>query len=303
MRLAGIIAAFVLVGGFATLSLLGGTPGSRADDAISLAAADICSVEVATVPVVKTETRRFVTMPAYNELVVTPARYGTRTETVILTPEHREGATFFMEPKRVIVSEPTRRLRVVEPVFELTPDIDGRSVIRPRVENGVLVETGEDLPPLPESRILVSEARIEAVRINAGLKMLDTRILDADGEGAVVPAETTEIEVRTVEAHPAVETVAVAAMTESAEVVTVATPSRRMKADAVCDVAGRPVLLRRVQEALTDKGLDAGTPGEWTPGTVDAVAAAQAEATGYVSPHLLLETLAEWVPGIDMPVS
>jgi len=303
MRLAGIIAAITLVAVVAVLSLVGGTPGSKADDAIVLATADICSVDIATVPVMATKTRKFVTMPAYNELVVTPARYGTRMETVTLVPEHREGATFFTEPERVIVSEPTRRLRVIEPVFELSPDIDGRVVVRPRVENGVLVETGEDLPPLPESRIVVTEARIEAVRINAGLKMIDAKIVDEDGDGETVPAETIEVEVRTVEAHPVVETAAIAAMTESAEVETVVTPSRRMKADAVCTIAERPALLRLVQAALTERSIDAGTPGEWTPATVDAIAAAQAEATGYVSTGLLLETLREWVPGVDVPVS
>ena len=303
MRLAGILAALALICVAAFQSVIGGAPDGEADTRIVLADSDFCTVEAATLPVVVTETRDFVIVPAHKELSVTPARFGTRTETVTIVPEHHEGATFFAEPKRVIVSEPTRRLRAIEPVIEIDPVFDARDVIRPRVEGGELIETTESLPPLPESYSVLSDGSIQAVRINAGLKMLDTRIIDTDGEGALVPAETIEIEVRTVETKPAVETHEVAAVTETAEFQKIETQSSRVDVAAVCSMAGKAALIGRVEEVLTAKGIEIDASGEWSASTIDAVAAAQTAETGLVSPHLLLETLRLWLPDLALPAS
>jgi len=301
MRLAGIIAAIVLVGAVALQSLFGGTPDSEADDRIVLAESDICTVEVATLPVLTRQTRSFVVTPEYKELTVTPARFGTRTETVTVTPEHHEGATFFAESKRVIVSEPTRRLRAVAAVIEPDLVFESREVVRPRVEGGKLVEQIEELPPLPDNQIVIEKARIEAVRINAGLRMLDIQIIDEDGEGELVPAETVEIEVRTVEEDPVVNTNTVAAITETAEIDIVEIPSERVERPAVCTIGTHEALIRRVQQAITgDEAPDAGS-GEWSAGTIDAMAAAQVAETGVVSPYLLIETVRAWMPDVVLP--
>ena len=304
MRLAAVLFVLLMGGIAAVQSIVGGTPESEAEEQpLVLAASDICTVEAATLPVLATGTREIVTIPAHKTLAVVPARFGTRTETVELVPAHRQGATFFIEQKRVIVSEPTRRLRVVEPVFETVPVAETRSVVRPRVEGGVLIEEAEPLAPLPASKVLPREARIEAVRLNAGLKMLETKVVDTDGDGDPVAAETVEIEVRTVEAHPKVETREVAAGTETVEVETVETPSRRVEVDAICTLAARPPLLRSVREALAAKGIDTGEAGGWSAAAIDVMAAEQARDTGLVSPYLLLETLNLWLPEIRMPVS
>ncbi len=301
-RPAALVAlTLALVALAATQFVAGGAPEGRADIRLALAPDDICTVEAATRPVLATETRAVAVTPAHTLLTVTPATFGTRTETVTVVPEHRTGATFVAEDTRVIVSEPTRRLRAVPPVFGPDLVVIPREVTRPRVEGGVLVEAVETLPPLPEGQVVVTEARIEAVRINAGLRLLEIQAIDADGEGEIVPAETVEIEVRTVETPPAVESVEVAAVTETVEVETVETPSRRIEAAALCAPGAHPTLVRRVQDVLVARDIEAGAPGEWTPATVDALAAAQAEATGLVSPHLLVETLRLWLPELAIP--
>jgi len=304
MRFAGIFVVLALIGLAAVQSIVGGAPEGEAGEAsLMLAASDICLVEAATVPVLATRSREIVTTPAHKRLTVTPARYGTRIDTVEIVPAHNGGATFFGEPKRIIISEPTRRLRAIAAVFETDVALDARTVIRPHVEDGKLVETTEALSAVPESRIVLRKASIQAVRINAGLKMIDTKIIDRDGEGDPVPAETTEIEVRTVEAQPVVETEDIPAITETVEIEIVETPSRRIEAEAVCTIADRKPLVRRVQDRLASADGPLGEPGTWSPATIDAMAALQAEQTGLVSPYLLLETLRAWVPDVKLPVS
>gem|GEM_PF-2823540 len=268
-----------------------------------LAASDFCAVEAVTPPVLATETREVVTIPAHKVLSVTPARYGSRIDMATVVAEHREGATLVSENTRVLISEPTRRLRAVEPVLELAPVIVPRNVERPRVVGGVLVMEPEALPPLPERHIVRTEARIDAVRINAGLRMMETQVVETDGDGDIVPAEKVEIEVRTVEARPSVQAEHIAAVTEMADITFIKTPSSRVEVEAVCapgEVAG---LLPQVQDALTARGIEAGVPGEWTPDTIDAIAAAQSAETGHVSPYLLVQTLRVWLPELDLPVS
>ncbi len=304
MRLAGIFVVLALIGIATAQSIVGGAPESEAENAkLALAASDICTVEVATVPVIVTQAREIVTTPAHKRLTVTPARFGTRTETVEIVPEHREGATFFAEPRRVIISEPTRRLRAMDAVFDSDDSVEDRTVIRPYVEDGKLVEQTDSLPAIPDSRMVRKKASIQAVRINAGLKMIDTKILDRDGEGEPVPAETIEIEVRTVEAQPSVATEDIPAVIEIVEIEIVETPSRRVEAEAICAIASRNPMIRRVQDALAAKGITTGESGVWSPVTIDAMAAMQAEETGLVSPFLLLETLRAWVPDVELPVS
>lgn len=304
MRLAGIFVVLALVGLAAVQSIVGGAPESEAEDTpLVLAASDICIVEAATLPVLTTETREIVTTPAHKLLTVTPARFGKRIETVEIVPAHREGATFFNEPTRVIVSEPTRRLRAMAPVFETDTSIEARTLLRPHVQGGKLVEQTDTLPPIPDSRIVLRKASIQAVRINAGLKMIDTKVIDRDGEGDTVPPETMEIEVRTVEAQPVVETEDVAAVTETVEVEMVETASRRVEAQAICTIASRKPLVRRVQDALAARDVATGVPGAWSPATIDAMAAIQAQETGLVSPYLLLDTLRAWLPDVELPTS
>jgi len=301
MRLAGLLIALLLGAVAAFQSIVGGAPPSEADDGLTLAASDICAVDAATVPVLATETRDIVTTPAHRMLTVTPAVFGTRTETVTVVPEHRHGATFAEEEKRIIVSDPTRRLRAIPPVFDIELVVGSRGVTRYRVTGGALVAEMESLPELPDNRIVISEARIQAVRVNAGLRMMQIHAIDQNGRGAVVPAETVEIEVRSVEEQPAVATTDIAAVTEPAQVVVVETPAGMVEAEAVCTIAERAPLIRHVQAALTARGIEAGTPGEWTPATIDALAAAQAEETGLVAPALLVRTLRAWVPQVALP--
>ncbi len=304
MRFAGIFVILALIGIAVTQSIVGGAPDSEAgDEAFVFAASDICTVEAATVPVLTTDTREIITTPAHKRLVVTPARYGSRIETVEITPEHRKGATFFNEPRRVIVSEPTRRLRAIEATFENDAAIEARTVLHPNVEGGKLIAVSKTLPPIPDNRMLLRKASIQAVRINAGLKMIDTRVIDQDGEGEPVPAETVEIEVRTIESHPAVKTEDIAAVTEFVEITTVQTPSKRVETQAICTIANRKPLIRKVQDILAAKNVATGEPGTWSPATIDAMAAIQAQETGLVSPYLLLETLRAWVPEATIPVS
>jgi len=252
MRPAGIIAAALLSVGALAIAFTGGTPSSRADARIVLAASDFCAVEAVTPPVLATETREVVTIPAHKVLSVTPARYGSRIDMATVVAEHREGATLVSENTRVLISEPTRR---------------------------------------------------HAVRINAGLRMMETQVVETDGDGDIVPAEKVEIEVRTVEARPSVQAEHIAAVTEMADITFIKTPSSRVEVEAVCapgEVAG---LLPQVQDALTARGIEAGVPGEWTPDTIDAIAAAQSAETGHVSPYLLVQTLRVWLPELDLPVS
>lgn len=301
MRLAGLLFALLLAGVAAFQSVIGGAPPSEADDGLTLAATDICPVEAATMPVIVTETREVVITPAHRILTVTPAVFGTRTETVTVVPEHREGATFVEEEKRVIVSDPTRRLRAIPPVFDIELAVGSRDVTRYRVSGGALVAEMESLPALPDNQIVISEARIQAVRVNAGLRMIQIQAIDEEGEGETVPAETVEIEVRSVEKQPVVATTEIPAVTEPVQVRVVETPALRVDEDAICTIAERSALIRHVQAALTSQGVEAGTPGEWTPATIDAVATAQAEETGLVSPALLVQTLRVWLPEVDLP--
>ena len=317
MRLAGIFAVLALVGIAAVQSIVGGAPESEADDTpLVLAASDICIVEAGTGEVWKTETREIVTTPAHKQLTVIPARYGTRIDTVEIVPEHREGATFFTEPRRVIVSEPTRRLRAIPAVIDPAPAVGQVAGKIYRVEGGKLIEKTVMRSPqaaLQRERILVRESRIDAVRISAGLKMLETKVIDTDGDGEIVPAETMDIEVRTVEAHPSVETRDVPAVTETVEIREMETPARRVEVEAVCTLAARDRLLRRVRNVLLEKGetpemsdspkTGIGEPGTWSIPAIDMMAMMQAREFGLVSPYLLLDTLRVWLPDVDLPTS
>jgi hypothetical protein len=303
MRILGIIAVVGMVGLAAFQSIFSGTPeGSAESDPFDLAQSDICTIEAMTLPVVTREARSITMLPAHKALTVTPARYGTRTEEVVIVPEHREGATFFTERKRVIVSEPTRRLRVAGPEFETVPAIPV-SVKRARVSDGILIKDNAQLASGPATRIITQEARIEAVRINAGLKMVDVKTIDTDGEGELIPEETMPIEVRTVDSHPAVASSEVAAVIETHEIETVEAAAQSLQTDAVCSMAGRTTLVRKVQAVLESKGHTSGEAGEWSAETIDAMAAVQADETGLVSPYMLIETLREWVPDLIIPTS
>ncbi len=303
MRVLGYVAVAGLLGVAAFQSILGGAPiGSAKPETLSISAADICPVDAMTVPVIRRETRAFTVMPAHKALSVTPAKFGTRTEELVVVPEHREGATFFTEPKRVIATEPTRRLRVIEPEFESVAGVTG-TVTRARVEGGILITDSASLDTGPDMKIVVGEARIQAVRLNAGLKMHEIKIIDTDGDGELVPAQTTSIEVRTVEAHPAVETTDIAAVVEQHEVEVVETPARKVEVDAYCAIMAQPALITDIQAVLDAKGIASGEPGVWSPATIDAIAAAQAKETDLVSPYLLLETLQKWLPEVELPTS
>ncbi len=303
MRIIGILAVVTMVGLAAFQSILGGAPDSRAQsEHIVLAQADICPVEAIKLPVIERKTRQFTMIPPHKALTVTPARYGTKVEEVVIVPEHHEGATFFTDRKRVIISEATRRLRVMGPEFETVPAI-ATSVKRARVSGGILIEDTAPLNTGPETKIVLREAQIQAVRINAGLKMLDVKSIDMDGDGDLIPAQTMSIEVRTVDSHPAVASSEIAAVVESHEIERLKTPAATVEVDAVCSMAGRSDLIADVQQSLEIKGYSGGVSGVWSPATIDAMAAVQAEETGLVSPYLLIETLRKWMPEVTIPTS
>ena len=307
MRAFGILFAGAAVMALAAQSFVSGVPQSDAvssANTLTLAELDICEVDVATRPVMGVEEREVVTAEAYSELTVIPATFGSVTEKLTIVPAHREGATFFTEQERVIVSEPTRQLRAVPAKFDTVPAVSKLFATDYQVQGGELLETETLLDPIPDMQIVLRKAEIHAVRVNAGLEMHEVQVIDKDGDGKPVPATTIDYERRTVESHPKVETKEIPEKKEVLEIGVVKVEATRTAAPALCSVADRADIVRAVQAALVERGFSGiEANGEWDAATVDAMALVQLEETGFVSPSLLLETLPVLLPDLAVPTA
>ncbi len=272
--------------------------------AFSVSPEEICRVDAAKPPVLRTEKREVVVADAYKQLAVSPAEFGMVEAKVTLTPAHKQGATFFTEPTRVIVAEPTRRLTVKPAQFLTVPAIDDTTTQNYRVENGELIDEELTLSPIPERQIVTKQASIMSVRFTPGFKTFDVKEIDQDGDGPQVPAEIIIVERRTVEVHPKVTTTEVAERSEIRDVQIVAENAELVRKDAFCSIKSREDFISAIRSALVGNGAFSGpVEGGWDSALIDSMAAFQQQHTGYISPALLLETLQALVPETEIPTS
>ena len=307
MRIIGLVVSAVFATGLG-IWWLGDAPETVEDvqEAVApeISPAEICTANAATSPVLQVEKREIVIADGYKQLAVSPAKFGIVDTKLTLVPAHKEGATFFTEPTRVIVAEPTRRLTVEPAEFATAPAVDETETTQYLVENGALIEKPLALSPIPERRIVTKQASIMSVRFTPGFKQFDVKVIDKNGDGPDVPAEIITIERRTVEAHPQVTTVDVQPLKEMRDIQVVEKPAEILKSKAFCTIYAREDMILAVRSALINEGALSGAPdGDWDAATIDSMALYQEKKTGLISEALLLETLKILVPDIELPTS
>lgn len=304
MRLLIGVFAAGMVGVAAFQSVIGPSKPLQAESIVQkVADVAICDVAVATAPVLRSVMTEYVATEGYQRLSVTPSVFGTATEELTLTPAHREGATFRTEEIRIVTAEPTRRLRVIPPEFEPVPAFEPLKVERHHVQGGALVPVMDTIEYEALTRQVSRASTIMSVRLSAGIKMMEIRHLEKDGNGDPVPAQTMTIERRTVESHPAVASEQIEAIYRTAEIQEIVSPASVSTAPALCELEARPELVGAILRKLTEDGAYAGASDEkaWTPEVIDALAVWQEAQTGLIAPAPLLEVVPMLLPNIVLP--